>query len=138
MSRHRLMMVLSALVGLCACEEEFKPETEVVGLRVLGLRASPAELAPGQTATLSALVVDPSRPGKPLTLLWLGCEPDPLDLGRSPCSDTETLGDPTKLVPVSEDGTPPQLPPGVSVIGFNDRAEYAVRADLFSQLATTD
>lgn len=138
MSRHRLMMVLSALVGLCACEEEFKPETEVVGLRVLGLRASPAELAPGQTATLSALVVDPSRPGKPITLLWLGCEPDPLDLGRSPCSDTETLGDPTKLVPVSEEGTPPQLPPGVSVIGFNDRAEYTVRADLFSQLATTD
>jgi hypothetical protein len=137
MTRHGLT-VLVALVFLCACEEEFKPSTEVAGLRVLGLRASPAELAPGQRATLSALVVDPTRPGQRNTLLWLGCEPDPLDQGRSLCSDTEALGDPTRFIPVSDDGTPPQLPPGVSVLGFNERAEYAVRADLFSQLAAGD
>jgi hypothetical protein len=133
----RILTVLTGLVVLSACEEEFKPETEVSGLRVLGLRASPAELAPGRTAALSALVVDPARPGQPITLLWIGCEPDPLGLGRSPCSDTEVLGDPTKLVPASDDEVP-QLPPGVSVIGFNDRAAYTVRADLFSQLAEDD
>ena len=137
MSR-RILTALVTLVLLSACEEDFKPETEVTGLRVLGLRASPAELAPGQKAALSALVVDPTRPGKRNTLLWLGCEPDPMDLNRSPCSDTDTLGDPTKLVPVTGDDTPPQLPPGVSVIGFNDRAEYSVRADLFSRLAADD
>jgi hypothetical protein len=137
MPRHGLT-VLAMLVFLCACEEEFKPETEVAGLRVLGLRASPAELAPGQKATLSALVVDPLRPGQRNTLLWLGCEPDPLDLGRSLCSDMEALGDPTRFIPVSNNGAPPQLPPGVSVLGFNERAEYTVRADLFSQLAAGD
>jgi hypothetical protein len=134
----RTLTVLATLEVLCACEEEFKPATEVAGLRVLGLRASPAQLAPGQKATLSALVVDPTRPGQRNTLLWLGCEPDPLDLGRSLCSDMEALGDPTRFIPVSADGTPPQLPPGVSVLGFNEWAEYAVRADLFSQLAAGD
>lgn len=139
MRRHTLMALGVALVGLVllsACDEEFKPETEVAGLRVLGLRASPAELAPGQTAALSALVVDPTRPGQKNTLLWIGCDPDPLDLGRSACSDTSVLGDPTKLVPAGDET--PQLPPGVSVIGFNDQAAYTVPADLFAQLAATD
>jgi hypothetical protein len=127
-----------ALVLLCACEEDFKPSTEVVGLRVLGLRASPAELRPGQTANLSALVVDPSRPGQRNTLLWLGCEPDPLDQGRSVCSDTEALADPEKLLPPSDGGEPPSLPPGMSVIGFNEQAAYTVRADLFAELTPDD
>ncbi len=129
---------LALVLLLCACEEEFKPSTEVVGLRVLGLRASPAELRPGQTANLSALVVDPSRPGQRNTLLWLGCEPDPLDLGRSVCSDTEALSDPEKLLPPSEGGETPSLPPGMSVIGFNEQAAYTVRADLFAELAQDD
>ncbi len=134
--RRTLAILLVALLG--GCEEDFKPESEVAGLRVLGLRATPAELAPGQTATLSALVVDPTRPGQRNTLLWLGCEADPLNLGRSACSDTEALADPAKLVPVAGDGTQPQLPPGMSVIGFNETASYTVREDLFAELAPED
>jgi hypothetical protein len=132
-------LILLLCVGLVACEEEFKPETVVEGLRVLGLRATPAELAPGQSASLSALVVDPSRPGRGNTLLWLGCEPDPLNLGRSLCSDTRALEDPGRFLPSQPgDGSPPELPEGVSVIGFNDTASYPVRADLFRELAPED
>ncbi|PTL81244.1 hypothetical protein [Vitiosangium sp. GDMCC 1.1324] len=134
--QRRTLRVLLGLVFLSACDDEFKPETEVAGLRVLGLRASPAELAPGQTAALAALVEDPTRPGQKNTLLWLGCEPDPYQ-GRSPCSDTAFLGDPTQLIPVA-DGSAPQLPPGMSIIGFDDHAAYSVRADLFGQLASSD
>jgi hypothetical protein len=127
-----------ALALLCACEDDFKPESEVAGLRVLGLRATPADLAPGQTAALSALVVDPTRPGQRNTLLWLGCEPDPLNLGRTVCSDTDVLSDPRKVLPSPQSGEPPSLPPGLSVIGFNEQAAYSVRADLFSELAPED
>jgi hypothetical protein len=135
--RRTLALLLAALLG-GGCEEQFKPESEVAGLRVLGLRATPAELAPGETAALSALVVDPTRPGRRNTLLWLGCEPDPLNLGRSVCSDMEALADPARLVPVSEDGTPPQLPPGMSVIGFNSLAAYTAPATLYAGLTPED
>ncbi|MFZ5468137.1 MAG: IPT/TIG domain-containing protein [Myxococcota bacterium] len=121
---------------LLGCGESFAPETLVEGLRVLGVRAQPAELRPGEVAQLSALVVDPSRPGKRSTVLWVGCEPDPFNLGRSACSDTSQLSNPSAIS--APQGGERQLPAGMKVIGLNDQAAYAVAPDLFAQLPADD
>ncbi|MBI3182358.1 MAG: hypothetical protein HYZ28_09465 [Myxococcales bacterium] len=120
---------------LCACAEEFKPETVVENLRVLGVRASPAALGPGQSARLEALVVDPSRSGRS-TVLWLACDPDPLNLGRSYCSDMATLSEPSALL--KTDAGVPELPKGMRFIGLNRQASYRAPDDLFAQLPVGD
>jgi hypothetical protein len=119
---------------LAACGEDWKPETVVEGLRVLGMRATPAELHPGDTARLEALVVDPSRPGKRTTVIWLGCDPDPFDLGRSACSDPSVLSNPAAF----SGGGLSALPPGMHAIGFNELAAYTAPANSFDQLPAGD
>lgn len=126
-----LLLVLGST--LLACGEGWQPESIIEDLRVLGMRSEPAELKPGESAALSALIVDPAHPGQPITTLWLGCAPDPFAKGRSACSDPEALQDPSKLL--SGGG---ELPPGVSFIGLNDQASYRTAADLFSVLAADD
>jgi hypothetical protein len=128
----RLVLLAPLLALLTACGESWSPETLIEDLRVIGVRAEPAELRPGESATLSALILDPSRPGKKNTVLWLGCDPDPFNLGRSACSDPVALQDPTALVGSST------LPPGVKFIGLNDFATYAVDKDLFAPLTADD
>ena len=135
--RRALVVTLALLWG---CAEEFKPESNVDGLRVLGVRAEPAELRPGETAQLEALVVDPSAPGRQNAIFWLSCDPDPFDLGRSACSDLAQFGDPASLVQpgAGGDGGTPALPPGMKLAGFGDRAFYSAPADLFAQLDPGD
>lgn len=125
---------VTLLLALLAtsCGEFWQPESIIEDLRVLGMKAEPAELKPGETAALSALILDPSRPNGPVTVLWIGCAPDPFNLGRSACSDASALQDPTTLV------TGGKLPPGVSFIGLNNRASYRTDPDLFSLLAADD
>jgi hypothetical protein len=132
------LFALALALGTTGCDEEFKPETLLSGFRVLGVRANPAELKPGQTAVLQALIVDPSRPGKRNTVLWLGCDPDPFNLGRSACSDVGELADPAALTAPSPDGGQAELPPGMHVIGFNENAAYTAPADAFAQLPESD
>ncbi|MBX7096806.1 MAG: hypothetical protein K1X89_03755 [Myxococcaceae bacterium] len=116
---------------LAGCGEAFLPETVVVDLRVLGVKAEPAELRPGEAATLTALVKDPTRSAPP-TIVWLGCDPDPFGQGRSACSN------PTVLQDLASAGSSGMLPVGVHLIGFNDQARYAVSKDLFSVLPEGD
>lgn len=123
---------VALLLVLGACDYGFKPVTLVENLRVLGVRADPPDLVPGQTATLEALTPDPSR-ARPSTVLWVGCDPDPYDLNRTACADTSLLQDPAALT-----GGTGVLPPGVRVIGLNGRATYAASADLFAQLPQDD
>ena len=101
-------------------------------MRLIGISTDPANLIPGETARVSALVLDPSRTS-PSTVLWLGCEADPFNLNRSPCANPDVLQDPSSLT-----GGTGTLPPGVTVIGFNDRAAYTAPAGLFSVLAPDD
>jgi hypothetical protein len=127
-------LAIAALLLCCACEEELRPESLVASMRVLGIRSSPADLHPGEIAFLDALVVDPTRPGKKSTLIWVACDPDQTNLARSACSDTAQLQDPAAL----QTGEVSALPPGMHLIGFGDRAVYRAPKDVFALAAPDD
>jgi hypothetical protein len=77
------------LLFLVACFPSFDPASHVQGLRVLGVKAEPPEVAPGETATLTPLVFD-SRGGN-VTIRWSLCLQAPLP-GQSVdkgCFDTD-------------------------------------------------
>jgi hypothetical protein len=125
--------MLISLLLCVGCDQGFRPETLLSDMRLLGVRASPAELMPGESANLEALLVDPSRPGKNSTLLWVGCEADPFNENRSVCADPDLVTDPSRLT-----GGSGQLPKGVSIIGFNNMARYTTSKTLFNVLPADD
>jgi hypothetical protein len=118
-----------AVLGLCACGGQFTPETLVDSLKVLAITADPPEVAPGQSATLGIVELDPSRPGGVTTVVWVGCEPDPIDFNRSACNDTSALLQPTAFA---------DFPPGVRILGFGTRAGYASATTLFDGVDAGD
>lgn len=77
----RWLMLASVLAG--GCVASFDPASYVLGLRVLGIRADPPEIAAGETTTVSAIVDDNeaydggSSPGS-LQYLWTACTLTPL------------------------------------------------------------
>ncbi len=127
--RRALLLVLAVSSG--CTPEDFPVESLVDRLRMLGITASPPDLAPGETTQLTALVLDPTRPGRPTTF-WLGCEPDPFNLNRSACADPSVVNDPSLL------GSMTALPPGVKLIGVGDRAAYTAPRGLFDVLPADD
>jgi hypothetical protein len=122
----RALVFLLLLEG---CNAQFKPETLVDSLRVLAITAEPPEVAPGESAQLDILQLDPSRPTGKTTVVWVGCEPDPIDFNRSACNDTSALLQPTAFA---------TFPPGVRVLGFGTRAGYASASTLFDALPPED
>jgi hypothetical protein len=130
MRRASTWLLVGSLAALATgCDFGFKPQGLVEDLRVLGVRSTPADLAPGETARLEALTPDPS--GRPTTVLWLGCEADPFNLNRTACADTQLLDDPASFVGG-------ELPNGVSLIGFNQTAAYSTPPTLFDVLPAED
>jgi hypothetical protein len=103
----------------------------VDSLRVIGVRAEPPEIRPGQAAVLQELIINPIPPGG-TTTLWLGCDPDPFGEGRGACTDVGALSDTSSLVDTTS------LPPGVKLIGFNQAAAYAAAPTLFDVLPPDD
>ncbi|HZH04919.1 MAG TPA: IPT/TIG domain-containing protein [Myxococcaceae bacterium] len=128
-------LTLAAAAALAGCDGDFDPESLVNDFRVLGLRAQPADLRPGETATLEALVADPSRPAQTSLVAWLACDPDPANLERSTCTNTESLK--TVLDPFSAAAT---LPPGIRALGVSGGAPvvYTAPADLYATLPADD
>jgi hypothetical protein len=125
--------VIPMLLLVAACSDgNFRPESLVDQLRVLAVQSTPADLHPGETAQLHALAPNPAGGGA-VTLVWLACEPDPLNRGLSACADLSVLQDPAAFF-----GPAGQLPPGVSVIGFNDTASWSAPARLFDALDAGD
>lgn len=120
----RGLVVITGLLTV-GCGASFPPETLVDSLRVLAVTAEPPEVAPGEPANLSVLYSDPSRVGGASTVLWVGCEPDPQDLGRSPCNDATILLQPTKIS---------DYPQGLQLLGFGPRASYKSTAGVFDVL----
>jgi hypothetical protein len=121
------LAVCGAVLGL-GCGTRFPPETLVDDLRVLAITAEPPEVGPGEPAQLSVLYADPQR-RTPTTVLWVGCEPDPQDLGRSACNDASFLLKPTAIT---------DYPPGLKLLGFAPKATYRAAATVFDVLAEDD
>ncbi len=120
---------LMSLVLVTGCGVQFTPETLVDSLRVLSVTAEPPEVAPGELATMSVLFGDPTRVGQPTTVIWVGCEPDPLDLNRSACNDASFLIKPTLIT---------DYPPGLKLLGFSRQAAYAASPGVFDVLPADD
>jgi hypothetical protein len=64
---------VAALVAACN-PPQLPPEYLVSETRILAIRAEPAEIGPGETTTLRALIGNPRR--EPLTTLWFPCISD--------------------------------------------------------------
>lgn len=59
MSLRSLICLLSTVLGLVACAEETKSPSRVDSTRILGLKATPSNPAPGDTLSLELLWADP-------------------------------------------------------------------------------
>lgn len=116
------------LVTACT-NAQFAPETLVRDLRVLSISADPPEVAPGEPSKLSLLKSDPAAPGAATTVIWVGCEPDPQDLGKSACNDASILLRPTQIT---------DYPPGLELLGFGLSAQYRSTSGVFDVLAKDD
>ncbi len=91
------VQLFMAGVALCLAgcgEPTWSPYSLVDKLRVLGVASEPAAVHPGELARLKALVVDPNRPGKKDTILWISCDPDPTSVQVNACTQFETLRNP--------------------------------------------
>ncbi|MBX2801367.1 MAG: hypothetical protein KTR31_27060 [Myxococcales bacterium] len=80
---HRIAFLVSAglLVQGCVINNDKWPRPRdlsqtwmVDRTRILGVRADPPEIAPGQRAEMSALIVQAPGEEEPLGVLWLACE----------------------------------------------------------------
>ncbi|MEO9196607.1 MAG: hypothetical protein ABI445_23375 [Polyangia bacterium] len=100
----RASWLLAALVvpGLGGCSSNLPVQSFVDKLRVLGIQAEPATVAPEQTTTLRTLTVGASAP----SYLWLSCHVDPGATSTRPCGFGELSG--SALPPAcgaTQDGT---------------------------------
>jgi hypothetical protein len=120
------VLVLSLL--LAGCGTKFPPETVVEDLRVLAITAEPPEVGPGEPAQMNVLYADPTHKN-PTSVLWVGCEPDPQDLGRSACNDASFLLKPTAIT---------DYPVGLKLLGFSQRSTYRSATGVFDVLPPDD
>ncbi|MBN1946977.1 MAG: hypothetical protein JW797_14985 [Bradymonadales bacterium] len=100
-----LSVLLLVWAGAIACMEDFDPPSLVNNLRVLAISTEPAELAPGESVVMEALVVEPE--GAPISYLWEWC---PFDRGpneRYACV-TEELGLPPEVRALFDLGDQPE------------------------------
>lgn len=100
---------LVAAMVVAGCSSDLPSSSHIDKLRVLAMRAEPPEVAPGQVATLDALVVEPIVPqvddlGPPHgpSYYWLACTIPPGAAAELPCGI-----DPTQTA----SSTPPAVPP---------------------------
>jgi hypothetical protein len=119
------------------CSSAFAPDSLVNSMRVLAIRADSPELHPGDSTNLEPLLVDPTRPGQLNTMVWFGCDPDPLDLDRSACSNLGNVQTASALL-ADIDGGQFDLPPGMHTIGYDGAASYTAPSDSFAQIPAGD
>lgn len=92
-------LLAAALLALTACNTGFNPQYRVDDTRILAVRhqvqgtPSTADVAPGETVVLEALIARP-RDGTRVT--WIGCLP-PASEAITPCADRALLENPEAL-----------------------------------------
>lgn len=123
--RSAAVVLVSCFLAACT-NAKFSPETLVKDLRVLSIQAEPPEVGPGEGSRLSVLKSD-AAPGVPTSVIWVGCEPDPQDLGRSACNDASILLRPTEIT---------NYPEGLQLLGFGLTSTYRSTPTVFDVLPT--
>ena len=114
----RVRISIASLLALVACGEQFDTPSFVVKMRLLAIRAEAPEIAPPvrgddgaplepqpegrapDRSALTTLVADPLQledPEREVTVVYLGCTPEPGNVEASLCSLIETYADPTQL-----------------------------------------
>ncbi|MBN2715867.1 MAG: hypothetical protein JXX14_08425 [Deltaproteobacteria bacterium] len=84
-----LAMVLLSGALLLSCSEDFEKFTDVTNLRVLAIQVDPAELTPGDTGNISALVAAPAN--EPVTYQWRWCPVPTTALTGHECPVTDEM-----------------------------------------------
>jgi hypothetical protein len=114
-----------AIIGalaLVACENPFIPQSVITRPRVLALRADPPEVAPGESARFTPLVIDPEE--RTPSFRWFACEPMPeasgIDRPVSPCEDAQLLADVEAFA----------MTAGVTSLGTSSTAIYRAPSEL--------
>jgi hypothetical protein len=101
--------VLVAAALLAGCSNDLPASSHVDKLRVLAMRAEPPEVAPGQTATIDTLVVEPmvqkvddlGAPKGP-SYFWLACTIPPGAVEELPCGVDPSRPLPSTLPPTCD------------------------------------
>jgi hypothetical protein len=115
-------LLLFAAALLVVCNLNVDPQFRVKDFRILAVRSrilpaldgnpTLADVSPGDTVTLDALVANPlARPD--LTVDWFACPPVASD-AVTPCADLQTLQDPTRLFSLASGPSP-----SVVALGFD-------------------
>lgn len=126
MTRTRVfqLMVLWLLPLFVACDDKLPVQSFVEKLRVLGVRAEPPEIAPGETTALSALVVQPPkrRSENPMAVsyLWVSCSVPPGAQQLVPCGVSDLAS-----IPPSCDVDPAAA---ICLLGEQSTATYTPNA----------
>lgn len=132
MKLRRFVAALFLVVLAAACAPEVSDRFLVNELRILAMRSEPAEVMPGDTALLEALVADPLGAGRAVGYAWALCTPDP-ERGVASCTE------PGRTVPLglgtSQTITVPAdalagLPPEVQEQGIDLFAVLSVTAEV--------
>lgn len=123
----RLAPACAALLCACASPTTFTPASFIEKLRVLDIKATPAEVVPGEQTLLQSLVVDPYKDVRPLSYLWVMCDPDPSGSSASPCGATSDLRSISDLT----GGAGGALPAGVHIFPFGSAVYDTAPADAF-------
>lgn len=113
-ARAGITALLVSTITWAACTPPADDNPSIVtSLRILAIQAEPAEVAPGDTVTLHALVVDPGKT-RSIELNWYVC----LTLlggqleGDNPFVTTDSCADTDNLQPISSDAEPElEVPP---------------------------
>lgn len=126
MTRVRLawLLALVLLSPLVACDDKLPVQSFVEKLRVLGVRAEPPEIAPGETTALSALVVQPPKRRAenptPVSYLWISCSVPPGAQQLVPCGVADLAS-----IPPSCDADPAAA---ICLLGEQPTATYTPNA----------
>lgn len=127
----RLAPALLSCLALLACSDdvvEFTPASYIERMRILGVRADPPEIAPGEETELTALVADPyAAGGRALTYVWLTCDPDATAPLGSACTRQGTAG--------SLDDIIENPPPGLNFIPIRHKITYTAPVNALDALA---
>lgn len=136
----KLLFVTAALAS-AGCDPGTSERWLLEEVRVLSVRAEPAEVQPGASVALESLVVDPLGAGfRDVQIAWAACTPDPI-IGQASCTEpgrTTPLGTGTGATLSVAAGALDGLTPEQAVFGIDLYVVVAAQAPGVADVAAED